>query len=298
LKRPPTSRWRVSLWNGALLSGEGRDAGMQIALNRVRDELDGASAVVGGINVNLPSMSAAVAQAISRAECGQGFLLFTLNLDDLVKLRSSEAYAEIYRRADLVTADGWPIAWFARRQGVRLEQTCGSDVVEPLCGAAAARRLGVYFIGPGPRAQVGAIGKIRALHPGFQLSGAEAPLLPTGLDPSILAAIDLEALAGRINASGARLCFIALGNPKQSFLADALTSRCPKVGFICVGAALDFLSGEMPRAPLWMRRNGLEWFWRFVHEPRRFFRRYFQCGLVFIELFFKIVVLRTPAARL
>ena len=89
------------------------------------------------------------------------------------------------------------------------------------------------------------------------MAGAETPRLPQTLNPAAL-----DALAQRINASGARLCFLSLGAPKQEVLADALASRCPAVGFLCVGAALDFISGDVRRAPLWMRRGKLEWFWR------------------------------------
>jgi len=65
------------------------------------------------------------------------------------------------------------------------------------------------------------------------------------------------------------LCLVALGAPKQELLADALSTHCPSVGFLCIGAALSFIAGHPRRAPLWMRRSGLEWLWRLAAEPHR-----------------------------
>lgn len=249
-------------------------------------------AFLDGVTVNLPTLAAATTEAIRRAEFGQGFLLFTLNLEHFVKVRSIAAFGAIYRRADLVTADGWPIVWLAARHGVHLERTCGADLVEPLCRAAAARGLGVYFIGPGPHAQAEAIANLRERVDGLRCAGAEAPQIPPGSDPSILADVDIDGLAARLTASGARLCFVSLGDPKQGFLADALAARCPAVGFVCVGAALDFIAGSALRAPMWVQRVNLEWLWRLMREPRRLAPRYAICAWVFLGL-----VVKTAARR-
>jgi len=240
--------------------------------------------LLAGVRVNLPTLAAATAEAVRRAALGQGFLLFTLNLDDLVKVRSIAAFGAVYRRADLITADGWPIVWLAAREGVRVERACGADLVEPLCRAAAESGLGVYFIGPGPAAQACAIDRLRRGIPGLQVAGVEAPQIPVGANPSILQGVDVDALAARVNGSGARLCFVSLGHPKQGYLAEALAARCPTVGFVCVGAALDFIAGSVRRAPGWVQSAGLEWLWRLAGEPRRLGVRYAVCAAVFLRL--------------
>ena len=91
-------------------------------------------------------------------------------------------------------------------------------------------------------------------------------------------------MAARIRASGARLCLVALGAPKQELLADALAAHCPSVGFLCIGAALGFIAGHPRRAPLWMRRSGLEWLWRLAAEPHRLAARYAACAYAFVLL--------------
>jgi len=234
---------------------------------------------VEGVTVNLPTVGKASAEVIRRALRGVGFTFFTLNLDHVVKLRASPTFHAIYRRATFVSADGWPIVWLARRRGANIERTCGADLVEPICAAAASQAIPTYFIGPGASAQAGAIGVLRARYPDLAIAGAEA----TEFSQSV-GAVEGGALAARLNASGARLCFVCLGAPKQEILADALARQCPGVGFVCVGAALDFISGHARRAPVWMRRSGLEWFWRLISQPRRLAARYAECAYVFLLL--------------
>ena len=104
-------------------------------------------AVIDGQSVNLRSLFEAVARPLARLERGEGFTLFTLNLDHLVKRRQSAAFREAYARADFVTADGAPVAVLARRQGARVERATGADLVAPMCAAAAARKIPVYLFG-------------------------------------------------------------------------------------------------------------------------------------------------------
>jgi N-acetylglucosaminyldiphosphoundecaprenol N-acetyl-beta-D-mannosaminyltransferase len=191
---------------------------------------------------------------------GEGFTLFTVNLDRRVKLASNDALRAVYYRATYVTADGWPVVWLAGRKNAKLERATGADLVEPLCQAAAARDLGVYFVGPGPRALAGALEKLTQRFKGLKLARAETPQLPSGNDPAMLSTMDFNARAQRINTSNARLCFVSLGAPRQEILADALAARCPDVGFI---------SGPARRTPLWMQNSKLAWLWCLAANPRR-----------------------------
>ena len=236
---------------------------------------------VAGFALNIASIPQAVDSAIDYAVQGRGFTFHTLNLDHVAKLRRSAPFRNSYRRATFVCADGWPIAWLANRAAGRrvFERTPGADLIEPLLQAAAERSLPVYLIGPGPRAQAAAVAKLKRSAPDLVIAGAETPRVELG---------DIElvrlAMAERIRASGARLCLVALGAPKQELLADALAAQCPSVGFLCVGAALDFIAGHTRRAPVWMQRSGLEWLWRVGTEPHRLGIRYAACAHAFVLL--------------
>ena len=81
----------------------------------------------------------------------------------------------------------------------------------------------------------------------------------------------------RIGASGAGLCLLALGAPKQEIFAAHAAARLPRTGFMSIGAGLDFLAGTQTRAPAWMRRLAAEWLWRLAGSPRRMAGRYARC---------------------
>jgi exopolysaccharide biosynthesis WecB/TagA/CpsF family protein len=84
-----------------------------------------------------------------------------------------------------------------------------------------------------------------------------------------------------IKNSGAGICFVALGAPKQEIFSDRCAQEMAGISFICIGAGLDFLAGHQRRAPEFFQKTGLEWLWRVLNNPRRLARRYLECLFVF-----------------
>lgn len=234
--------------------------------------------VISTVGVNVFSPEAALDMAFESLRARRSFVLFTLNLDHIAKLRRDPEFRRCYETADLVSADGWPVVWLYRRNGFEIERTTGADMVAPMCARAADEGLAVYFVGPMPDVQERALGILRGRRPDLEIAGAEAPII------SPLDSEQVDEVASRIRGSGARLCFIALGAPKQELIAGALRSLCPGVGFVCVGAALDFIAGASRRAPQWIQKAGLEWAWRLLSDPRNLFARYVECAYVFALL--------------
>ena len=239
-----------------------------------------AVALVDGWPINLATMDDAVAAIAESAERGEGSATVTLNLDHLVKLRTSPAFRKAYRCARFVTADGAPVVRLARAQAPDIERTTGADLVLPLAEAAAERGLAVYLYGTSPEV-LGRAGARLAANTGGRLSiaGSESP--PMGFDPD---GADADAAIDRIVRSGARICFVALGAPKQEILAARAVERGAPVAFVCIGAALDFIAGAQVRAPQFMQRLGLEWAWRLSTNPRRLATRYAQCAMLLADL--------------
>jgi len=229
--------------------------------------------------VNIHDRDAALDAISSRLRDGRGFSFFTLNLDHLVKLKTDACFQRAYRDADFVSADGWPVARMLRSQGRAVQRTTGADLVEPVCALAVQERLPIYFMGPAPVPLLGALKVLRDRYPGLLIAGSESPTLEHESSDQTIAD-----LADRINKSGARICFLSLGAPKQEVLAMALRRECPQVGFLCVGAALDFISGHATRAPRLVQRLGGEWLWRMMTDPVRLAPRYLKCLGLFFEL--------------
>ncbi len=231
------------------------------------------------LRVNIASMEDAIASIAARAQARQGYTFFTANLDHLVKLRTNRRFREAYGRADFVTADGWPIVWRINQEGHRLQRTTGADLLEPICRRSAQLSASVYFVGPGADSQRLALDLLKKRLPGLTIAGREAPRFA-----GTLTAQAADAMAARITSSRAHICIVSLGAPKQELLADMLHARCPGVGFLCFGAALDFVSGHAARAPRWVQRLGLEWTWRLATSPLTLAGRYARCALGFVAL--------------
>ena len=236
-------------------------------------------ATIDGQYINIATIDEVVSASIARVNSGRGFTLFTLNLDHVVKRRSDAAFRDIYSRATFVTADGAPIVWLAARQGARLDRVTGADLVIPMCAAAARAGVPVAFYGSSARSLSKAAANLRLKFPKLDIAFMESP--PQGFDPtSPVAEVD----ASRIAASGARICFVAFGAPKQERFTDHMARLHPEIGFMGIGAALDFIAGDEKSAPAFFQRNGLEWAWRLGSNPRRMALRYARCAAMLARL--------------
>lgn len=256
-----------------------------------RERVTGSTlASVDGWPITLPNMREAVNEICAAAERGESAAVFTLNLDHLVKLRSDDKFRRAYRKARYITADGAPVVRLAATDGVAIERTTGADMILPLAQEAARRGLPVYLFGSNADV-LGRAGQRLSLCANGDLSiaGTMAPAM--GFDPE---GPEGDAAIDHIAASGARICFLALGAPKQELLAARAVERGVPVVFLGIGAALDFLAGAQVRAPRTVQRAGLEWVWRLASNPRRLARRYVQCALLLADLTLLAPLRRKP----
>lgn len=247
------------------------------------------AANVDGWAIDLKSQSHALEVLGARLANGAGFILCCMNLDHLVKLRTDADLQRVYRHpATRVMADGAPVAALARLSGADVKRSTGPDLLVPLCRQAAADGVPVFMFGTRMDVLSEGAKRLREASPGLDIRGIEAP--PYGYDP---ASRDADEASDRMAASGARIVLLGLGSPKQEIFAERAITRHPELGFVCIGAALDFLTGEQSRAPSLMRENGLEWLWRLATSPRRLGLRYLKCAGLLAG-----IVARMPFARL
>lgn len=234
---------------------------------------------IGGIYVNLPTMTDAVDAVMAATRLDRSFAVFTLNLSHVVQMRAGNDFYEAYRRADFVTADGFPIAVLGRLVGMPIKRTTGSDMLKPVCDAAAKHDLPVFLMGANDDTLAESKRRLLARHRGLKVVGTYVPAAP--FDPH---SADADMAIARIRASGARLCVLALGAPRQEIFAIRCRDEVQGLGMLCFGAALDFLAETQERAPLAAQKAGLEWAWRALREPRRLGPRYLQCLAVLPSL--------------
>jgi N-acetylglucosaminyldiphosphoundecaprenol N-acetyl-beta-D-mannosaminyltransferase len=201
---------------------------------------------------------------------GQGGWVVTVNVDHLRLLRAEPALKEVFEAATLRVADGTPLLWAARLQGVALpDRVAGSDLVGLLAARAAREGRSLYLLGGEPGVAEQAAGKLRERHPGLAIAGTCSPRLSAHPSESELAPLR-EALA----AAHPDLVYVALGSPKELHAIRGLRPALPAAWWFGVGISLSFLAGHVRRAPAWMQEAGLEWLHRLAQEPRRLARRY------------------------
>jgi exopolysaccharide biosynthesis WecB/TagA/CpsF family protein len=227
---------------------------------------------VGGVAINVMSMAEAVGSIIGAVRHGDTFSVNTLNLDHFVKLRSNSTFRDAYGQARFVTADGFPIVIMGRLAGLPMTRTTGADLVMPLCREAARHQLPVYLLGATRLALAASVRRLTRRYRDLQFAGCLSP--GPRFDPF---SKDADAAIARIRSSGARICFLALGAPKQEIFAARCLDALPGTALVCIGAALDFIGGTQSRAPHFAQQAGLEWLWRMTTDPWRLAPRYARC---------------------
>ena len=231
------------------------------------------------IMINIPTKTALLQDLEAWLAAGKGFTVATLNLDHVVKLRRDPRFRAAYARHSHVVADGNPIVWISRMAGHDVSLVPGSELVEPAAALAARAGVPVAFVGATEEALAAAARNLSARYPGLDVVARIAP--PMGFDPEGQGA---DAVIEEIAGSGARVCFLALGAPKQEIFAARASERLPKTGFLSIGAGLDFVAGTQVRAPALVRAFAAEWLWRLGTDPRRLAGRYAACIAILPDL--------------
>jgi N-acetylglucosaminyldiphosphoundecaprenol N-acetyl-beta-D-mannosaminyltransferase len=227
------------------------------------------------IIVNIVTNSLLVEQISRCLKHREGFALATLNLDHLTKLTNMPDFRKAYGAQDFVVADGNPIVWLSRIAGTPVELMPGSDLVVPLARLAETAGVPVALVGSTAEILAHAATRLEQEVPGIRIVLQLAPAF--GFDPTDKVA---HGVLEQIKLSGAGLCFLALGAPKQEILAARGRKVCPNVGFASIGAGLDFLGDAQTRAPRWVQKLALEWLWRIGSNPVRLGPRYARSFLV------------------
>jgi len=191
---------------------------------------------------------------------------YTLALAD-----SEASFKRLLNAASRNYPDGMSVVWTIRLQcaqrEVPRERVYGPDLMLDVLNLGRKNQLRHFLLGASPQVLRALEGSIRRRFPGVLIVGRESPPF-RALTPA-----ERKAQGDRLRLSNAQVVWLGLGTPKQDWEAAALAQEHDAV-FIAVGAAFDFIAGAKKQAPMWMRRRGIEWLFRFITEPRRLWRRY------------------------
>lgn len=202
-----------------------------------------------------------------------------VNVDKLVKAERDAELRRIINDCALINADGMPVVWASRLLGKPLkERVAGVDLFEALMRRSADKQWRVYLLG----AREEVVSEVKRLYelkyPGLTVAGYRNGYWSAEEEPGIVA---------QITEARADLLFVAISSPKKEHFLGQYQGQMKVPFAMGVGGTFDVAVGRVKRAPVWMQKSGLEWFYRFLQEPRRMFRRYFIEDMGFIRLFFK-----------
>lgn len=231
-----------------------------------------------GVPVSLVGLEAAVAIILGWVERGQAQYVCVRDVHGVMRAQENPDLMALHETAGLVTPDGMPLVWLARYRGhSEVTQACGSDLMIELCQASLDRNIRHYFYGgkQGVAERLAAVLAKRFL--GLQIVGTYCPPFRP-LTPEE----DVE-IIDSIVATRPHIVWVGLSTPIQEFWMRDHVDLIPGATLMGVGAAFDFHTGDVKRAPQWMRRRGLEWLHRLWSEPRRLWRRYLVLAPQFVS---------------
>lgn len=206
-----------------------------------------------------------------------------INVDVVMKIENDCYLKEITDNADMVLVDGKPLVWIAKwhKHPVK-EKISGSDLVPRLCKHSRDKQHSIFIIGGKEGVAEQAKKNLEKKFPGINIVGTYAPQVGFEKDK-----VELKKINTMISNAHPDLLIACFGCPKQEkWIYENYKEYDAKVS-ICAGATVDFLAGNVKRAPIWMSEHGLEWFYRFLMEPKRMFKRYFIDDLKIVKLIWK-----------
>jgi exopolysaccharide biosynthesis WecB/TagA/CpsF family protein len=234
---------------------------------------------VCGVLIDAIEMDEAVGRVLERARGGQPYSISALAVHGVMTGVGDEAHRARLNQMDMVVPDGQPVRWALNllyRAGLE-ERVFGPILMLELCEAAAREELPIYLYGSTPETLAELERKLTARFPGLEIAGHR---------PSRFGTLDREAkekVAAEIKDSGAAMCFVGLGCPRQETFCWAMRDLVG-VPVLAVGAAFDFNADLARQAPAWMQRHGLQWLHRLAGDPRRLWRRYLLLNPAYVAL--------------
>lgn len=207
----------------------------------------------------------------------------SINVDVVTKIENDSYLKKITDEADIVLVDGKPLVWIAKmHKNPVKEKISGSDLVPRLCEVSAEKGYSIFIIGGKDGIAEQARLKLEEKLPNINIVGTYAP--PMGFEKN---AEELNKINQMLSEAKPDLLITCFGCPKQEKFIYENYQKYDAVVSVCAGATVDFLAGNVKRAPKWMSNHGLEWLYRFSQEPKRLFKRYFIDDMKILKLVFK-----------
>ena len=221
----------------------------------------------------------------SRQQCRY---IVATQMHGVMESQRDPEFKKVLNSADLFIPDGFSLVLAARCRGYKLGQRVpGPDIFSEGCKLAAKQGYSIFLYGDTEETLGMLTTELNTRFPGIKIAGSHSPpFRPLTLEED-------EQIIRTINESRADIVWVGLGLPKQELWMYEHQDKLNAPVLIGVGAAFKFFSGQVKRAPDWMGNHGLEWLWRFYHEPLRVWRRVLiDAPHFFIRVLFESLILK------
>ncbi len=233
------------------------------------------TSTVLGCPIHRVTMSEAVQTCLSWVrEAGPSRIVLTVNASHLVTAPQEPDLARIIPASELIVADGMSVVWASRWLGEPLpERVAGIDLMSELLDAGAKHRFRVFFLGARPEVVEELQRRVRTQHPGLIIAGSHHGYLTQEDEARVVATI---------KKSRSDMVFLGMPSPQKERFCLEHREQLHAPVLMGVGGSFDVLAGAVTRAPRWVQGLGMEWFWRFLQEPRRMWKRYLTTNSAFL----------------
>lgn len=223
---------------------------------------------VTGFPISALSFDAQVSVMVRWAQARLSKVVCVSNVHMLMEGHWRSEFAQVLLRADLLTPDGMPLVWLASlMKGKPQDRVAGMELMLALCERSQASGISLFLLGSTPEMLSQIRQQLSHDFPGLKVAGMVSPPFREFTKQ------EDRAITAQINASGAGLVFISLGCPKQEQWMSLHQGQIKAV-MVGLGGAFSVYAGVKQWAPEWVRKYGLEWFYRLMQEPRRLWKRY------------------------
>lgn len=229
--------------------------------------------------VNAVSMAETIDEVEKIIRSGKPTQHVVINASKINLMNEDSELRKIVNSCPLINADGASILWAAKRLGVPLkERVAGIDLFLNLIKVAADKGYKIYLFG----AKEEVVQKVKSIflkqYPSLKIAGIRNGYFKEKDEPQMVA--DMA-------ASGADMMFVAFSSPKKEYWINKYLNELNIPFVMGVGGSFDVVAGVTDRAPKWMQDHGLEWFYRFIQEPKRLFKRYIIGNIKFVLYVYK-----------
>lgn len=224
-------------------------------------------AMVIGVPISAVNMEIAVDNIFEDLDAARGQYICASNVHTTVMAHDDPDYWRVQAESFMSIPDGKPLSVVGKKQYPEMDRVTGPDFMRRIFLESRDRNLRHFFYGD--RQEV--------------LDALKAALLRdypwlniVGMEPSVfrdMSEAEEKALAERMNDTCPDFVWVALGAPRQENFCYRMRGQVHAL-MVGVGGAFNVLAGTVSEAPVWMQNLCLEWFYRFLQEPKRLFKRY------------------------